>query len=935
MKKYYLIRNGKSFGPYDATHLKQLAATGKLRGDDTIRGVDKPDGKRADEIKGLMPTSTPQTLTLVASGQPPTSVDVSQPVKSPAAVSTQGNQPTAALASSLTALTSQVAGASLSAVQQAKRHAELARLQTLVLPRSWRTLGQHIWDTNPELAKTFPELADSIRAQITSLAAVGTASESPAATSFAGRALRLAGVARNLATAKVIETQLGHALSSLGRAAYERLGASAGPARLIEPVRASLDRIGALSDARTAASAPLAAKASTTEAADSHGQTPGAAQPPRLVKRLSPTRSRRRLAFTWAITTAVTIPGLIGAWKLVPPALAPTSNDQPLTTAALVASTLAAGRQGGGSAEAEPSSPAIKHIESPLFVIPYGSVSPDNRYPQTSISDDGQWICVNTWEGPHLWNATTQKEVALSDKLAAAVVSPNGRFVAGPKMTTVERTSRDVRGTTTEAFDVVSLVVLQIEGNDTRAFASKELTAVGNDRCKGVGLAWSPTSNYLVVTNHEHIISYRYRWRDNATEPAKRSWITEQEMLSAGRAVTSSPAVLIFAEIIDIQSPSSDSRFIANVPGDTVLESMNQQQVSMRGRVEFIADTDNFLLPLAGQSFRQHTLLVDALTGQAEKATDWRSAVTPNGRYCLSLAKVDGKEIWSVYEFGSMKSVADIPDIGSDVTVADIAFSDDGHEVYVSYASDTGSRRLVYGLPGGKHLRDEPYWAAGFDAQPSGERSHWDLVCFNRGPMELWDATGAAPVALLGSSGQPNRTACCSKYGDVVLSAASSSKQRIGVEVWKPNGGRPVPLTVFRKQHCEPVQEEPTRQYLSVSKDEQKQGWYVPQRNPAPPMTREVYERVKMNMDLHTVEELVGGQPHKAWQSVKSANDGKGGWLQDNIWVFVGDSPDSLVVLQFHSDGGGKDACLVDKQEKGLANRPTGKKSLESDDLPP
>ncbi len=50
---WYIERQGKQFGPYPGTKLKELAASGQLRRTDLVRREDQPNLVAAAKIKGL------------------------------------------------------------------------------------------------------------------------------------------------------------------------------------------------------------------------------------------------------------------------------------------------------------------------------------------------------------------------------------------------------------------------------------------------------------------------------------------------------------------------------------------------------------------------------------------------------------------------------------------------------------------------------------------------------------------------------------------------------------------------------------------------------------------------------------------------------------------------------------------------------------------
>lgn len=61
MANWFVVRNGKAFGPYSDSQLKTLASTKKISPTDLVRREDKPSHFQAGDIKGLF-TSPPPSL---------------------------------------------------------------------------------------------------------------------------------------------------------------------------------------------------------------------------------------------------------------------------------------------------------------------------------------------------------------------------------------------------------------------------------------------------------------------------------------------------------------------------------------------------------------------------------------------------------------------------------------------------------------------------------------------------------------------------------------------------------------------------------------------------------------------------------------------------------------------------------------------------------
>lgn len=55
-KVWFILRNGRRFGPFTAPELRRLAHAGKIKPDDHVLHPTRPRGSRADTIDGLLPT---------------------------------------------------------------------------------------------------------------------------------------------------------------------------------------------------------------------------------------------------------------------------------------------------------------------------------------------------------------------------------------------------------------------------------------------------------------------------------------------------------------------------------------------------------------------------------------------------------------------------------------------------------------------------------------------------------------------------------------------------------------------------------------------------------------------------------------------------------------------------------------------------------------
>jgi hypothetical protein len=238
MANWFLIQEGKEHGPVQSGRLRELVATGQLCPTDLVRRDDMAKYCRADQIKGLFPSSASAVAT---SNQQPDA----QPRQHGDRNSVHTQQPSADLAppSRATPRWKQILFGLWRTTADASRltalQVEKTKLHSITLQRAFAALGRHLDDASTSAPSG--EEFSMLRTQIRDLKARIEATRSVAANQPASQGVldKAKGMARATADAdnrKKLEMQLAGVLADLGKAAFERLGEAAGPVEILRPI---------------------------------------------------------------------------------------------------------------------------------------------------------------------------------------------------------------------------------------------------------------------------------------------------------------------------------------------------------------------------------------------------------------------------------------------------------------------------------------------------------------------------------------------------------------------------------------------------------------------------------------------------------------------------------------------------------------------------
>lgn len=131
MSQWFIKRNDKQVGPFEASRLKQLAVEGKIKPDDLVRREDQEAWSKASQIKGLLNLPAAPTL------------PVEPPAPSPGVQ--QSTPPTSEAASTFSfgAMTKTTA-------QLSVKQTELLKIQQVSLPAQYVKIGQKVFEAKIE-----------------------------------------------------------------------------------------------------------------------------------------------------------------------------------------------------------------------------------------------------------------------------------------------------------------------------------------------------------------------------------------------------------------------------------------------------------------------------------------------------------------------------------------------------------------------------------------------------------------------------------------------------------------------------------------------------------------------------------------------------------------------------------------------------------------
>jgi len=249
MSNWFLIQEGKEHGPVKSDRLRELVAAGQLRLTDLVRRDDMAKPCRADQIKGLFPRSAQPEMRAQLPEVRPATPDAKVSVR-PESASFDSIPSTSAKPrwkQILIGFWNTTADASrLTALQ-----VEKTKLQSITLPRAFATLGRHVDEASasPANGDEFTAIRTQIRDLKARIEATQTvAANQPTSQGVLDKAKGIAKATVNAANRKKLELQLAGIHADLGKAAFERLGETAGPVEIVRPIIEGSSRVKQIDD---------------------------------------------------------------------------------------------------------------------------------------------------------------------------------------------------------------------------------------------------------------------------------------------------------------------------------------------------------------------------------------------------------------------------------------------------------------------------------------------------------------------------------------------------------------------------------------------------------------------------------------------------------------------------------------------------------------
>lgn len=917
--EWYIERQGGTAGPFSGAQLKELAASGRLRTDDRVRRGHDGKAALAGKVQGLFVSDTVQR-SVAPSGSGPSSplpqhVPVaSEPPPLPVPSTPPPNPlnrrfPYDRLLQRAANAASALKGATVDASRLAVLEAERTKLRMLTLPRAYAALGAFVLSDKPQAAADFPGLVERIRERGELLAKLSPSErveEEPQGLS--GRARGVVAKLTDAASQKVHASQQKDDLAELGRSALERYGDEAGPVDLLTSIRQLRGRLDEIdTDLRTL-----------------EGKAAG--------RILTP----RRMALAGAVGCAVLFIGVLsnslgiggkgfdGNSSTASGGFATgnSSSSSPVSSSGDRKLDLhnGSGLDGTSSAVSPLNESKIdgevvfvRHIKSPICVLP-AKVAKGRGYSGLSLSSDGKLLLSHNSSNDELWSTETREQIPLTPVIRSGRISPDGRLLAGIS-------NESILGVARGSHSKLELVTFQIDGEQVMLRDSIPFE-LGRDRHSfgALSVNWSPDSRCVVLVPVNGSEGTEWFWATNDASKGQNAWASFEDVIKKGIRPQS---VVAHAEIIDLKGRPATTRLVAEprrMDGDSPAD--------VRRHVEFTPSEGLLVLQIGSAE-----CFYDLPTGRLRHSSNGEDN-DPGSQPGLVLPNSPGAkyrivsnyptrppyrttvEVWKVTPPSKIFTYTAEHEGSLDLVIS----HDDTRLAIGEPAAGSGERR-VFSLPDGEHLFDEPYLAAS-NWYPNGVRKGWSLVPFPRGPVEVWSAEGAWPVAILGTSdGNERNCSAISSDGKVIATAYRGSE---GIEIWKFGDDKPVPLTQFRRQHMEKLPERPVMQYFTLTEAEQREGWTLPMgnRDIAPKVSLRAFQQLRRGMSKEDVESVLGGAPHKSLMKYSRHSQGttaqRAAFIFDDINVYAGESPDSVVVLRFRKDEHYARPTLVEFRQRGL-----------------
>ena len=875
-QEWFVRRGDKERGPLTSEELKQLVAKKILARTDMIRKSESSEWRNAGMIKGLFvpETSTPSVT------PPMSQVNVEIPVASVTSPPSQTSANRKAFINpspaSKTADTMQAGLADImSTAKQAKdltaSHARRTQLARMTLPKAYLALGNDVFVSGryrEECSDLFQRITEADN-EIAKVAASNR--ERPEATDLKGKLQ--SGAAQVMAHGQT--TKLGFQrdslVRSLGKRAFELHGNSAGSPELMSPIIAASEEVAVLSD-----------KITQLSSGDK-----------------GPFWQRIPLAmltvFCWPLR-------ILSAWMLSTPSPALSNNRSVLTVRRLVMIgvvctplilifsdlvTVGTNRldSNGVTAESEKAASQVNssknegdvitvaHVEKPAHVIS------GNGTQGLVLSENGDLVLLKGFPNDTLWRTATQLQIPLNPPIVNGTFSPDGKFLAGVRRRLGASADDSYRIDLT-VFDVSAerpVVFHQAALKIKKKFNSSDTASVH----------WSRSGRHIVLLPLESLVTDLGEIVDLQTDPIITRVLADPRQDSAGADLRSAPHLLQFT--------SDGSAFCVQVDDETCLYeipsgSLKHFTKSIRKNKSAVPE---FIVPNSpGGKYGGVTIYPEA--------PPYRDTV----------------EIWDAETLSKVFTYTSSTE-GS----LDVVFSSDDSRLTIGEPQGSDPERKVFSLPDGKLLFNEPYLPA-TNWHPTGFRHGWKLVAFPRGPIEVWSADGAWPVAILGTSdGYERRFSAISGDGKVVASTYQDSST---TEIWKLENSSTVPLLQFRQKHTESPPKQPVKQYFTLTEAEEAEGWGLPQgsRELAPQVSLRNFKLLREGMTKYDVQDILGGGPHKLLMKVSRHKQGTivqlATYVYDDIYVYSGESPNSVVILRFRKDEDYPKPTLVEIQQRGL-----------------
>lgn len=249
MANWFLITEGKENGPIQPARLRELVADGQLRPTDLVRRDDMAKPCRADQIKGLFPSSAQPEMRAQLPEVRPATPDATVSVR-PESASFDSMPSTSAKPrwkQILIGFWNTTADASrLTALQ-----VEKTKLQSVTLPRAFAALGRHVDEASasPANGDEFTAIRTQIRDLKARIEATQTvAANQPTSQGVLDKAKGMAKATVDAANRKKLELQLAGIHADLGKVAFERLGEAAGPVEIVRPIIEGSSRVKQIDD---------------------------------------------------------------------------------------------------------------------------------------------------------------------------------------------------------------------------------------------------------------------------------------------------------------------------------------------------------------------------------------------------------------------------------------------------------------------------------------------------------------------------------------------------------------------------------------------------------------------------------------------------------------------------------------------------------------